>query len=79
MLLLGSPSSESFRVLGVFPHPAVSHFRAFQPLLRELAERGHDVTVVSYFPDETAPANYRDLVLHERAIVTDSLPVDEVS
>lgn len=75
----GSRISESYRILGLFPHPAISHFRAFQPLLIELAALGHEVVVVSHFPDKNAPGNYRDLVLDQNDIMTNSFPVDEVS
>lgn len=78
--VLGSQASEAkFSVLGLFPHPALSHFRAFQPLLRELAERGHDVFVVSHFPEENAPENYRDFVLDQSQIITAAYSVEEVS
>lgn len=33
----------------------------FQPLMRGLAEQGHNVTVISHFPDKHAPPNYRDV------------------
>lgn len=35
----------------------------FEPLLRALAERGHHVTTVSFFPLKNPPANYTDVVL----------------
>ncbi|KPJ06916.1 UDP-glucuronosyltransferase 2B2 [Papilio machaon] len=35
----------------------------FEPLLRALAERGHHVTSVSYFPLKSPPANYTDVVI----------------
>lgn len=35
----------------------------FEPLLRRLAERGHHVTVVSFFPVKNPPANYTDISL----------------
>lgn len=35
----------------------------FEPLLATLAERGHDVTVVSFFPLKNPPANYTDVSL----------------
>lgn len=63
MLLLGSQISDSLNILGIFPHPAISHFKAFQPVLRELAARGHYVSVVSHFPNRDALANYRDFTL----------------
>lgn len=77
--LMQSHTSEAYRILGLFPHPAVSHFRAFQPLLQELAALGHEVLVVSHFPDNNAPQNYRDFVLDQSQIMTEAFSVDEVS
>lgn len=64
-----SKGKEKFRILGVFHHPGKSHFDVFKPLLEELARRGHDVTVVSFFPRnpndtgvEYLP-NYKDISL----------------
>lgn len=31
--------------------------------MRALAEAGHDVTVISHFPDKSPPAHYKDLIL----------------
>lgn len=76
---VGSQTTESYRVLGLFTHPAISHFRAFQPLLHELAVHGHDVSVVSHFPDKNAPHNYHDFVLDQSQIMTAAFSVDEVS
>ncbi|XP_055920184.1 UDP-glycosyltransferase UGT5-like [Eupeodes corollae] len=56
------------RILGLFPYPGKSHFDFFHPLFLGLAEAGHEVTVVSYFPNKQPVANYTDLTL-------DSLPV----
>lgn len=57
---------QKFRILGLFGYPGKSHFDVFKPLLEELARRGHDVTVISYFPrvknSEPLP-NYRDVDL----------------
>ena len=49
-----------YRILGLFPHQAVSHFHFFEPVMRALADAGHDVTVVSHFPSKTSTQNYRD-------------------
>lgn len=57
------PSLNAYNILGLFPHPATSHFNVFQPILRGLADAGHDITVVSHFPDPNAPKNYKDLKL----------------
>ncbi|XP_018052935.1 PREDICTED: UDP-glucuronosyltransferase 2A3-like isoform X2 [Atta colombica] len=57
------------KILGVFGHPGKSHFDVFKPLLEELARRGHELTVISYFPrtdnakvKEPLP-NYKDVSL----------------
>ncbi|XP_018394777.1 PREDICTED: UDP-glucuronosyltransferase 2A3-like [Cyphomyrmex costatus] len=57
------------KILGVFGHFGKSHFDVFKPLLEELARRGHELTVVSYFPrSDNAKAkeplpNYKDISL----------------
>lgn len=53
----------AIRILGLFPHPAISHFRFFQPVLRGLADKGHDVTVVGLFKHENPPPNYHDVII----------------
>lgn len=45
-------------ILGLFPHTGKSHHMVFEPLLRRFAERGHNVTVASFFPMENPPENY---------------------
>lgn len=62
------------KILGLFPHPGKSHFYFFQPILRELAGRGHDVTVISPFPDKNPPKGYHDLTL-PGVPVSDSLDI----
>lgn len=64
---------ESLRVLGLFPHPGASHFHFFHPIMRTLADSGHDVTVVSQFPDSDAPSNYKDLPLNQFKLLTNSV------
>lgn len=55
--------ADSLRILGLFPHPGVSHFHFFNPIMRALADVGHEVTVVSHFSDKNAPINYQNLKL----------------
>jgi len=57
------------KILGIFGHLGKSHFDVFKPLLEELARRGHELTVISYFPrtdnakmKEPLP-NYKDIDL----------------
>lgn len=55
--------SLSLQILGLFPHPGASHFRSAHAILLGLAKAGHNVTVVSHYPDRSAPNNYEDLVI----------------
>lgn len=41
--------------------------------MRGLAEAGHDVTVVSHFPDKNPPANYTDLTFSKTETFTNSI------
>ncbi|XP_055597965.1 UDP-glucosyltransferase 2-like [Uranotaenia lowii] len=77
--LLGLSSGS--RILGLFPHPGLSHFKVFQPIMRGLAEAGHEVTVISYFPNaqKSVPPlpNYRDYAFEGPDVLTDSFSIEE--
>ncbi|XP_049309941.1 UDP-glucosyltransferase 2-like [Bactrocera dorsalis] len=78
LLLLGLcctlvQASYPLKILGLFPHPAISHFHFFHPIMRGLAEKGHDVTVLSHFPDKSPTARYRDLPLTRHETLTNSV------
>lgn len=53
--------SDAARILGIFPWPGTSHMITFSALTRALAERGHELVVVSTFPSKNPPANYTDI------------------
>ncbi|KAK9870917.1 hypothetical protein WA026_009879 [Henosepilachna vigintioctopunctata] len=53
--------SQALRILGVFPHSGISHFVVMRPLMKELAKRGHEVTVVSHFPLDKPVPRYKDI------------------
>lgn len=62
-------SEKRLKILAIFAHLGKSHFDVFQPLLVELARRGHDLTVISHFPrtekamaEEPLPT-YKDISL----------------
>jgi hypothetical protein len=75
-LLLLHNGVHGARILGVFPVGAPSHYILGNSLLKGLAEKGHDVTMVSPFAEKNPPKNgsYRDIVLsgfaeeHERSL-----------
>lgn len=79
MLILAVSTIEpanSLNILGLFPHPGLSHFHFFHPILRGLADAGHDVTVVSHFPDKNAPDNYVDMPLTKTTLLTNSVNLE---
>jgi hypothetical protein len=51
------------KVLSVFPFPSRSHLIVQKALMFELARRGHEVTVVSPFPENKVIPNYTDIEL----------------
>lgn len=55
--------SSGARILGVFPHVAKSHFMMSEVLMKGLASKGHEVVVISHFPQETPIPNYTDISL----------------
>lgn len=62
-LLVLTDYAYSLNILGIFPYHGKSHFIVFRVYLRELARRGHNVTVISHFPEQDPPANYHDISL----------------
>lgn len=68
--------ANSLKILGLFPHPGLSHFHFFHPILRGLADAGHDVTVVSHFPDTNSPDNYVDMPLTTTTLFKDFINVE---
>jgi UDP-glucoronosyl and UDP-glucosyl transferase. len=55
--------STGARILGIFPHVAKSHFMMSEVLMKGLANRGHEVLVISPFPQKTPIPNYTDISL----------------
>jgi glucuronosyltransferase len=65
VLLVVSPlyGVHGARILGLFPIPSKSHFTVSSALVKELANRGHQVTVLSPFPEKSPTPNYTDIVI----------------
>ncbi|XP_044271143.1 UDP-glucosyltransferase 2-like [Tribolium madens] len=49
------------RILGVFPAPGYSQFILAEVLMKEIANRGHEVTVISPYKPHNAPPNYKTI------------------
>jgi hypothetical protein len=54
-------ATHSAHILGVFPIPAKSHNIILSTLTNELARRGHQVTVITSFPQKTPIPNLTDI------------------
>nr|XP_032518412.1 uncharacterized protein LOC116770883 [Danaus plexippus plexippus] len=60
-------SVQTLNILGVFPASIKSHFFVFEPFLKELVNRGHNLTVISYYPQKEPLKNYNDIDLSQNA------------
>ncbi|XP_052741723.1 uncharacterized protein LOC112045599 [Bicyclus anynana] len=61
-------SIESARILAVFPFPSISHQFVFRKLTLGLANRGHEITVMTpdpAFPQGNAPPNFKEIDVKE--------------
>uniref|UniRef100_A0A336L5U5 UDP-glucuronosyltransferase n=1 Tax=Culicoides sonorensis TaxID=179676 RepID=A0A336L5U5_CULSO len=56
---------DAANILAIFHTPSKSHLLLAQPLLFELAREGHEVTVVSPFPEKNPPKGYIDIAVPE--------------
>ncbi|XP_022230648.1 UDP-glycosyltransferase UGT5 [Drosophila obscura] len=74
MSLTGTASS--LKILGMFVHPAISHFKFFHPILRGLVAAGHSVDVLSPFADKESPSGYTDYLLPSSNL-SDVIPMTE--
>lgn len=49
------------RILSIFPHQAKSHYNVYEPLLKRLAEKGHQVVSLTHFPQKAPLSNFTDV------------------
>ncbi|XP_045474738.1 UDP-glycosyltransferase UGT5-like isoform X1 [Harmonia axyridis] len=63
VLMVFSTTVECAKILGVFHLAGKSHYMACSTLMKILAEKGHDVTVVAPLKEKNPPKNYRQIYL----------------
>lgn len=56
---------DAYRILGIFPAAAYSHFALGSRLMKGFAEKGHDVTIIAPFKEKNPPKFYREIVVEE--------------
>ncbi|XP_069681762.1 UDP-glycosyltransferase UGT5-like isoform X5 [Periplaneta americana] len=61
------------QILAAFPYSGRSHFKVFEYYLEELANRGHEVVVLSPFPREQPISKYKDINLKENVTASTSV------
>lgn len=61
LFLLNGYGSDAYKILGIFHTHSKSHYIAGGALMKGLAEKGHDVTVISPFPQSKPLKNFRDV------------------
>lgn len=49
------------RILAIFPLYFKSHYSVFEPLLKRLSARGHEIVAATHFPQKIRLANFTDL------------------
>ena len=57
--------TDGAKILAVFPTPSYSHFQLGFRIAKELADRGHQVTAISAYPQKTPIKNYKDVSVEE--------------
>ncbi|XP_045481096.1 UDP-glycosyltransferase UGT5-like isoform X8 [Harmonia axyridis] len=62
-LLLFLENVFSLKILVVFPHEGQSHLWVFAPIIRQLASRGHDLTVLTRYSLSLKSDNYVEMIL----------------
>ena len=78
LIICGRFNVDTAHILGIFIHPAISHYRAFRPVLLALAEKGHDVFVVSHFKEKNPPAKLNEFILNQDDVLTGTAAVEDV-
>lgn len=76
IILYSSSFVNCGRILVLFYHPGPSHFYSYYPLFNELAERGHNVTVLTYTHVKDPHKNYNELLLSEMPVINASITYD---
>lgn len=67
ILAIFSNYCESAKILSIFGFPGPSQYIMASALLKTLAERGHEVTSISTFPQKQPLKNFRDIAVMENA------------
>jgi glucuronosyltransferase len=74
-----SSTASAYKILALFPHVAKSHSAMQEALMKGLAARGHEVFVVSHFPQDHSVPDYTDISLvGSMKVAVEDTPLDNV-
>lgn len=69
-------AADGARILVIFPFQAKSHYNVFEPLLKRLSARGHEIVAASHYPQKVPLANFTDVDLSSiMPSLIDSVPI----
>ena len=57
------PAIDAYRILFLAPFPVPSHWLWLDHFVREMLDRGHQVTALTNFATKTPHANYTELII----------------
>lgn len=78
-------TTDSYKILGIFPSLDRNNYLTYRGLFNELANRDHEVTLVSHFQLPNPPAGYKEILLSDttkhvfKGLSFESVIVNEVS
>lgn len=78
LLIIIISSINAERILVLFCHTGPSHFYSFYPLFDSLAERGHNVTVLTYNHVKDHHKNYNELLLSGMPAINSSIKYEHM-
>lgn len=73
LVLLSSSLVSGLDILICVTWVAKSHFLAFSTLFKALAQKGHNVTVISHYPQNVVPQNYKNVDIEKLDILYEKL------
>lgn len=56
---------QTAHILSLFAAPIPSQYAFIEPLLKELAARGHQITSINNFPQKEKIKNFRDVIVEK--------------
>ncbi|XP_046836138.1 uncharacterized protein LOC124431841 [Vespa crabro] len=73
-------STDGYKILGVFPINGKSHWVMMEAIMKGLAERGHQVDVITHFKSRYNNPNYREIILENTmGIAVNNLTAKEIA